>query len=567
MPTGKRLAVAVKGMMPKHETEPGWMEKKKTLTGKKLAVAINAVCCTAIFFFGYDQGMMSGVNQTPDYVQLMNVGTKVPPDDENSHYTVNVTNQARLGGIVAVYYLGTLFGGILAAWLSDRFGRINGVRVACAWVLVGAALQAAAQNMNWMICARVITGFGTGSLNAAIPVYSAETSHYNVRGTSIAVEFFLNIAGVAVAYWIEYGLSYVDKGDSSVRWRFPVAFQLVPLIVLAIAINFLPESPRWLLSKGKEEEALRVLRQLRDDELKAEAEFQDIQESVREDQEIDDSFWKMPIFPQGKLNINRRVQIVFWFQIFQEWAGIAAITVYQPTIFAQAGFDTDKSNWLSGLNNICYMLSTLIAVFTVDRIGRRKLSMIGSFAQAVAMFLIGAFSYKAKVTGNSSYGAASASFVFIYTAAFGASWLTTPWIYQNEIFPVQIRVKGAAWGVVGWSIGNGWLMLLSPVMFNAIAEKTVYIFGAVNIACIFLVYFFVPETARRTLEEIDWLFSPRSIWAKDAEKAFKDQTIAKGSHAKAVNVALKDPESMKQEPEAAYIEYAGSTKDSMEDDI
>lgn len=524
-------------------------------------LVINAVCCTAIFFFGYDQGMMSGVNNTPDYVELMNIGTKVPPDHQNSHYTVHVTNQARLGGIVAVYYLGTLFGGILAAWLSEKYGRINGVRMACAWVLVGAALQASAQNMNWMICSRTITGLGTGSLNAAIPVYSAETADYDVRGTSIAVEFFLNIAGVVVAYWIEYGLSYVDQGDSSVRWRFPIAFQLVPLLILAFTINFMPESPRWLVSKGKDDEARKVLRRLRADEEKAEAEYQDIKENVQEDREIDDSFWKMPIFSQGKLNINRRVQIVFWFQIFQEWAGIAAITVYQPTIFAQAGFDANKSDWLSGLNNVCYMLSTLVAVFTVDRIGRRNLSMIGSFAQAVAMFLIGAFSYKAKTTGNDSYGAASAAFVFIYTAAFGSSWLSTPWIYQNEIFPVQIRVKGAAWGVAGWSIGNGWLMLLSPVMFNAIAEKTMYIFGAVNILCIPLVYFFVPETAQRTLEEIEWLFSPKSIFAKDAEKAYMAKSMAKGSHAKAVDIATHDPETgkLKHEGIAEHIENVGSS--------
>lgn len=503
--------------------------------GKKLTFAINFTCCLSIFFFGYDQGMMSGVNITPDYVEKMGIGNAIPPKKPGDMWDVEITHPTKEGGIVAIYYFGTLLGAVLGGAVGDRIGRVNCVRLGCLWVMLGAALQSSAMNSDWMLCARVINGVGTGILNVIIPVWSAETSDYTVRGMNIAFEFFLNIFGVAVAYWIEYGLSFVDNGHSVVRWRFPIAFQLVPLLLLAVVINFMPESPRWLIGHGKKDEALSILQRLREDETAALAEFRDIEQNVEEDSGIDTSFYKMALFSQGKLHISRRVQLAVWFQVIQEWVGIASITVYQPTIFRQAGFDGNKSNWLSGLNNIFYTLSTLVAVFTIDRIGRRKASYWGSCGQAVSMFLIGAFSYLANNNNDPQFGAASASFVFIYTAIFGATWLTVPWVYQNEIWPVQVRAKGAAWGVIGWSIGNGWLMLLSPVMFDSIAEKTFYIFGGINVGSLFMVYLLYPETSNRTLEEIDWLFSASTPWNWDAEKAYAEKLAHHANFTKAVH--------------------------------
>lgn len=192
-----------------------------------------------------------------------------------------------------------------------------------------------------------------------------------------------------------------------------------------------------------------------------------------------------------------------------------------------AGFDSQKSDWISGLNNIFYMFATLICVFTLDRIGRRWTLYWGAAGQGVAMFLAGAFSRlgeDARSAGDAakatSYGAAAASFVFIFTSVFGATWLTVPWLYPAEIFPLQVRAKGNAWGVVGWSIGNGWLTLLCPVMFDAIGEKTLYIFGICNVVAIPIVWALYPESNQRTLEEMDLLFAAPTPWVWDAEKTF-----------------------------------------------
>jgi len=496
----------------------------KTLNGNKLLYAINFICGLSIFFFGYDQGMMGGVNQAPSYVNTMGLGfTKTQGDGT---VVSTVTKSTKQGGIVSIYYLGTLIGCMLGGWIGDKIGRRRTILVGCAWIFLGAPLQASAQNVAWMLCARLINGIGTGHLNAIVPVWSAETSGHLSRGYFIALEFTLNIFGVVVAYWLEYGLSFVGNGDTQIRWRFPIAFQLIPLIFLACSVNLMPESPRWLVKNGQIEEALVVLGRLRSDdgEVNEEArkEHAGIQTALALEAHSTYSYFAMLFKSCGTLHMSRRTQLAIWIQILQEWTGIAAITIYQPIIFAQAGFTPSKSGLLSGINTITYMFSTLICVFTLDRLGRRVTLYWGAVVQGIALILAGVFT---KLTTEhqdkaNQYGGAAVFFVFLYTAAFGATWLTVPWLYPTEIWPVPVRAKGNAWGVVGWSIGNGWCTLLVPVMFANIHENALYVFGAANALSIIVIWAFYPETANRTLEEIDFLFASSSPFTWDAEKEY-----------------------------------------------
>lgn len=220
-----------------------------------------------------------------------------------------------------------------------------------------------------------------------------------------------------MAYWLEFGLSFIDNGNSPIRWRFPIAFQIIPLLVLFGICWFFPESPRWLAKAGRDEEARYILRRLRgsegEDAVRAEAEFQDIKNIVIHERQTarSNTYFSMLFgIGSGKLHTGRRVQLVIWLQIMQEWVGIAGVTVYvcraqetinvSPVLTMLSGpYDiphrwlcqrekpvsphrnraslrtiTDMgvaSRWISGLNNIFYMFSTLICVFTLDRIGRR----------------------------------------------------------------------------------------------------------------------------------------------------------------------------------------------------
>ena len=472
---------------------------------------------------------ISIVNTAYDYYTTMGFGYR------GADGGVVVTDSLLQGGIVSVYYLGTLVGCLAGGSIGDRFGRIKTVFVGAAIAVVGACLQCSAMNVTWMIFARLINGWGTGILNAIIPVWATETAEHKSRGQFIAIEFTLNIAGVVIAYWLEYGCSFYGDGTSSFIWRFPIAFQIPMLLGLMAGVLFFPESPRWLVKMGRHEEARYILGRLRGNEGEekenAQIEFEDIVASCElERQNFRKQNYLHMLFGRhsGKLHTGRRVQLVIWLQIMQEWVGIAGVTVYAPTIFGIAGMGVQKRQWISGLNNIFYMFSTLICVFTLDRIGRRWTLYWGSCGQGISMALAGVFSYLGQQARNrgdegqaQSYGIAAVSFVFAFTFTFGATWLTVPWLYPAEIFPLEVRAKGNAWGVVGWSIGNGWLTLLCPVMFDSIGEKTLYIFAACNALSIPMVWALYPETNQRTLEEIDLLFASDSIWNWEAEKNFE----------------------------------------------
>ncbi|PLN80732.1 putative MFS monosaccharide transporter [Aspergillus taichungensis] len=524
---------------------PSWNVVHK-LEKRGLLIAINSVAALSILFFGYDQGMMAGVNNSKDYIDLMGFGYTEMKDGLP---TPVVTDSLLQGGIVSVYYLGTLCGALLGGWTGDWIGRIKTIAIGAAWAILGAALQCSAQNHDWMICSRFINGIGTGILNAIVPVWATETAEHTSRGQFIAIEFTLNIFGVVLAYWLEFGLSFIDGGESAFRWRFPIAFQIIFLLVLFAVVWFFPESPRWLVKVGREEEGRYILKRLRgstgDDAIRAEAEFRDIQAvaELEKTMQYSTSYLAMLFgYKTGKLHLGRRVQLVVWLQIMQEWVGIAGVTVYAPTIFSIAGFDSMKSQWVSGLNNIFYMFATLICVFTLDRLGRRVTLWWGAAVQGIAMFLAGGFSrlaIDARAAGDEgraySFGAAAAAMVFLFTSVFGATWLTVPWIYPAEIYPLAVRARGNAWGVVGWSIGNGWLTLLCPVMFSSIGEKTLYVFAASNVIAIPMVWALYPESNQRTLEDMDLLFAADTPWVWDAEKTFARLKAENPGHVEAVS--------------------------------
>ena len=217
------------------------------------------------------------------------------------------------------------------------------------------------------LSARLVNGWGTGILNAIVPVWATETAEHTSRGQFISIEFTLNIFGVVVAYWLEYGCSYVDGGLGQFTWRFPIAFQIIPLLFLFCIVWIFPESPRWLVKVGREEEARYILGRLRgetgDDLGRAEAEFQDIRnvaELERKTAKRNSYFAMLFGIGSGKLHTGRRVQLVVWLQIMQEWIGIAGVTIYGPTIFQIAGITPKNAQWVAGLNDIFYTVSCVV---------------------------------------------------------------------------------------------------------------------------------------------------------------------------------------------------------------
>ena len=192
-----------------------------------------------------------------------------------------------------------------------------------------------------MICARIVNGFGTGILNAIAPVWATETAQHTSRGRFVSIQFSVNIFGIFVAYWLEYGLSFIKGGVTALRWRFPIAFQLIPLVVLLSVVWFFPESPRWLVKVGREEEAKYVLKRLRGvgtdpaDEGRAEAEFEDIHNVADYEKKTTQGSSYLSMLTgrgSGNLHIGRRVRLVVFLQIMQKWVGITAVVICESLL-------------------------------------------------------------------------------------------------------------------------------------------------------------------------------------------------------------------------------------------
>lgn len=448
---------------------------------------------------------MSGVNKSKDYLRQMGTASGLNGKETSR-------DSAAVGGVAAVYYAGTLIGGMLGGYMADSAGRMKTIFFGSFWVILGACLQASAQNITWMMCARVITGVGTGIYNATVPVWVAEVSKHDKRGQAIGVEFVMNILGLSLVYWISFGVRTIEKGGFN--WRFPLAFQLVFVLMLVASLPFFPESPRWLAKMGRVDEARRILARLRstlynEQDPEVNRELQEILavaklERVRQEQG-EDGFIRMIVTSGGKLHIRRRIILVVWLQILQELAGIGAITVYASTVFRSGGFSDTLARLLSGFNDVSYMFSVFIAVFLLDRTGRRKTLYWGNIVMGISLLLAGAAAKYALQYGAGSatedlalakrWGAALATMVFLYTATFGATWLSVPWLYPTEVFPLFIRAKGGSWSVFGWSIGNGIVTEITPFLFNAISFNTFFLFGALNFFCMPFVWAFYPETS------------------------------------------------------------------------
>ncbi|EST08802.1 General substrate transporter [Kalmanozyma brasiliensis GHG001] len=487
------------------------------LTPFQMKWAVQLVAGIAILFFGFDQGVMSGVNESKDYLRLMGTASGVDGNETER-------DSAAIGGIVAIYYLGTLLGGFLGGYMADNAGRMKTILFGSFWVVLGASLQVSAQNITWMMIARVLCGIGTGIYNAVVPVWVAELSRHDKRGQAIGFEFTANIAGLALVYWISFAVRDMETGGFN--WRFPLAFQLIFIIMLVACLPFFPESPRWLAKMGRVDEARRILSRLREQDVEVERELQEILAVARVERvrqgNGEDGFLHMLWTSDGKLHIRRRIILVVWLQILQELAGIGVITVYAPTVFRSGGFSDTLARLLSGFNDVSYMFSVLIAVFLLDRTGRRKTLYWGNIVMGICLFIAGvAAKYSLQYGAESAtpdlalakrWGAALAAMVFLYTATFGATWLSVPWLYPTEVFPLFIRAKGGSWSVFGWSIGNGIVTEITPFLFNAISYNTFFLFGALNFFCLPFVWAFYPETSCRSLESIDELFESDSAF-------------------------------------------------------
>ncbi|KJY02548.1 MFS sugar transporter like protein [Zymoseptoria brevis] len=438
---------------------PAW----KHMKSKNILALIFIANAAAVAFEGYAQGVIGIVNSAPDYLNIVGISIN------NSGTADRVLAQ---GGITSIYYAGTVVGCALAGWLSDKMGRIFALQVGAVWCMLGIALEASAQNQGWILAARVIAGVGVAHMDCVAPTWVGEVSEAAQRGKLFTLVYLSNYCSIALTYWIGFGLSFID---------------------------------------GRAEESLEVLAHVRAD-------------GDKSDKAVVQDFFALIVGSKsGKKHFPRRAQLALWLPLFtQIGTGIAATTIYAPSLIQQAGWNAQKADWLSALNNTVGILGTIIAMYTTDPVGRRPTLLWSSLAQSACMWIIGAMSIltTSRPESATQYGAASVAFIYVFTLIYASTFLIINFNYPSEIFPTEVRSRGMAFGITGWAIGLGAGTLYNPVMFASIGGYGFFVYAGLNLLWFVLIYFFLPETSRRSLEAIERLFETRSPFVKDMERHF-----------------------------------------------
>ncbi|QIW95710.1 hypothetical protein AMS68_001228 [Peltaster fructicola] len=454
--------------------------------GRPLRTGIYVTCLSAFLFFGYDQGVLGGLLQNPDFLEQF---------DHPSDVVTGIT--------VASYCLGAFGGCCLNFITGDILGRRKSIWLAMFLIIIGATLQTSAFSLAHLIVGRVITGLGTGIDSSTVPMYQSELSRKEVRGRLISWEIWFIGLGIALAYWIDYGFSFIH---GPVAWRTPIAIQLIFAIVVVFVVLGCPESPRWLAKRGREDEAREVLSAVFDlprDDPYIEGEIQAIRAALAIEMEGATKF--TALLKKDILQTRYRM-FLGWFALFMnQWSGINLVVYYMPTVLvSNVGLAPTTSILIAGGVVLMFPLGNTLPALALDRMGRKRTMIVGCACLSFCMMMITIL----LSLNDSKTSAASIAFFFLYMLIFGATVNVVPWVWGPELAPLQTRSKITAVSVSSHWISNFVIVMITPVLIARIGWKTYLIFTILLAVFIPVVYFMYPETSGLSLEEIDNLFLP-----------------------------------------------------------
>ncbi|PSN60154.1 hypothetical protein BS50DRAFT_506960 [Corynespora cassiicola Philippines] len=484
--------------MPNNNSQTSLRDESKHprflgMTGRPLDLTVSIVATTGFLLFGYDQGVMSGIISAEPFMRYF-------PETYN-----NATWQ---GFVTAIYEIGCLAGAVLVLFFGDFLGRRWCIISGAAIMILGAIIQVSAikgyEATAQFIIGRVVTGVGNGMNTSTIPTYQAECSRTSNRGLLICIEGGVIAFGTLIAYWVDYGCAY---GGDDLSWRFPIAFQCFFAFVILIVPFWLPESPRWLLTKDRSDEAVKVIAALRglsvDDE-ETHLQVTIINDSIKASGHHGGVTPFSALFTGGKTQHFRRMMLGASSQLFQQVGGCNAVIYFFPLLFENSiGESHSMSMLLGGINMIVYSIFATVSWFVIERVGRRKLFLIGTIGQGASMLLVMA----CLIPDTPSAAKGAAVGLFTYIAFFGATWLPLPWLYPAEVNPIKTRAKANAVSTCTNWLFNFTVVMITPVMIRNIGWGTYLVFACINAGFFPFIYFFYPETKKRSLEEIDLIFA------------------------------------------------------------
>lgn len=459
----------------------------------------------------YSLSCIGGALGQANFYKYMNlVAVAGEPGYNNTSNFISSTTACLLSGAI----IGVCFSG----WAADSRGRRSATQISAIVQIIGGAIQAGSINQGMFLTGRLIAGGGMGGLWTALPMYQAEVSTPDSRGFMVSMTGVMFAMGYMLSGWINFGTYYagVDNPASSFPWRFPLAMQVLPAIPLLLASPILPESPRWLIEKDRPEEAFTILKKLHG-QFRDGGEFNDYAQrefiQMRKQIEYDATLrQKLGLFAILRTAGNRkRLYLAAGLLWGCQFLGLTVIGTYGVLVYNSLGLTGSTPLLLQGLWVTVSLPGNLFTALFVDKIGRRTLLLSGSSAILVCQAILCSLEARYLGTDNKAGQEISVFLIFLMILIWSACMDATQFVYLSEIFPSHLRAQGQAVGMVSWMVSGIILLVAAPIAMDHIHWR----FLLINISCtvvfILCLYYFYPETAKLSIEDINALFGDRVV--------------------------------------------------------
>ncbi|CAK9785869.1 putative sugar transporter [Cutaneotrichosporon oleaginosum] len=502
-------------------------------------------CFVAAFggwVFGYDIGYISGCLIMDPFVEMMG-------EFKDGAWVLEPKRQSIITSLLSA---GTFFGAILQSFTADRLGRKYSIMAWGAVFTVGTVIQTAAFGYVQLTVGRFFAGLGVGALSAIVPLYIGEAAPKHIRGTLLVLYQVQIISGLFLAYIVNFA---THKMTNDASWRIPIGLQLAWGLFLMAGAAVLPESPRLLLGKGREEDAYKAIASLNDcavDSAKTREVALELEEAIAAENAEGKASW-LECFSIKNRMFHRTMNGIM-IQFLQQLNGQNFYYYYAPVFFKNISGDLNAFTIQLLLGGVSFAM-VMPAMWTIEHMGRRSSLLIGAACMAVCALVAGLVGHfftdtpgvpadKQKIGSN-----VLVAFAILHVSFFSWFWGPTPWVLLGETFPLRVRPKAIALGAASNWFWNFMLGFFSPLIADDIGPLILLIFFGCLIAAIFYVFFFIPETAGITLEQVDelyrsgvpawrsttWKPSERRVTARDE----KSDEAAHHEHVEAAAVLAK----------------------------
>ncbi|MBR3744899.1 MAG: sugar porter family MFS transporter [Bacteroidales bacterium] len=445
-------------------------------------IFLSVVAAIGGILFGYDTAVISGTTEIVKTQFGLSTGME--------------------GWYVGCALIGSIIGVLVAGMLSDFLGRKTTMLIAALMFSVSAIGCAVCADFTQLVIYRIIGGFGIGIVSIVSPIYISEVSPARVRGTMVSFyQLFITI-GFLLAYLVNFFIlkgAAMDSGDPALGvrmfnneyWRGMLGCEAIPDLLFLIVIFFIPESPRWLIVKGQDSRALAIMRRIYSSDSEAEAGLAQTKESIAGEVKTE---WKALLEP----GILKAVLVGSAIAILGQFMGVNAVLYYGPKIFSDAGFsDPLFSTVLVGIVN---MLTTVIALLIIDKVGRKQLVWWGVGGMIVCLLMIGL--YFLPSTNLPNWFMLTFFLLYVFCTAISIS--AVVFVLLSEMYPN--RVRGLAMSIAGFALWIGTYLIgqLTPLMLETLTPAgTFFLFAFMCLPYLWIMYKYVPDTTGKTLEEIE----------------------------------------------------------------